>query len=142
MCYEIVASWQHCFDYIDSLNSVQHQQPKCLEDRLLPDQNKEKQASLKKSLCNSTFPNSGSPKCDQMTCTAHYPTTKRNTHSSHLKSVHLLAQEIHRKMSAQRCPCQLLVFKETFHKRSCIVLIPRRQYFQHALLTLVAQAKE
>ena len=74
-------------------------------------------------------------------------------------SVHLLATEIQCKMTAQRCPCQLLVFNETLHwhartallhhlrkrnpdtvvtfilRRDKIVLILRRHHFQYALLT-------
>ena len=42
-------------------------------------------------------------------------TPKTNTHSSPLNGVHLLAKEIRRKMTAQRCPSQLLVLKEPSH---------------------------
>ena len=52
----------------------------------------------------STFPNTGIPKCRQMTCR----TPKTNTHSSPLNGVHRLAKKNHRKMKAQRCPSHLL----------------------------------
>ena len=58
---------------------------------------------------------SGSPKCGQYSL---HRTTKKHPHSSPLKGVHLLTEDTHRQMTAQRCPCQLLVFKETFCKHS------------------------
>ena len=76
-------------------------------------------------------------------------------------SVHRLAKETQRKMTAQRCPCQLLVFKETLStsvpgtvlrhsfqetvpgmvltflvRGSFVVLILRRHHFQHALVAV------
>ena len=48
----------------------QHLQPRCLEDRSLPLQKKEKPSLAKAWPLQYTFPNSGSPKCGQMTCTA------------------------------------------------------------------------
>ena len=74
-CIETVAPRQHCIDLNTAsafccLYSVQHLQPRCLEDRFLPLQKKEKPGIAKAWPLQSTFPNSGSPKCGQMTCTA------------------------------------------------------------------------
>ena len=70
------------------------------------------------------------------------------SHSPPLKSVHLLAQGIHRKMTAQSCPCKfsssskkLYNFKEQVRDIVLHVLI-RRHHFQHARLEHDAQAKE
>ena len=62
------------------LNLVQHLQPRCLEDRFLL--NKQGKPSITRARL------------------------LQETHSSPLKGVHLLAEEIHRKMTAQRCRLQ------------------------------------
>ena len=92
-----------------------------LEEDSSPHQNKEKQASPKQDRFNTTVHISGSPNCGRMACTATAGLPKP-THSSPLIGVYLLAPEIPRKMTAQRCPCWLLVCKETAHKHARTVL--------------------
>ena len=81
-------------------------------------------------------------------------------------SLHLLAKDIHRQVTAESCPCKFLVFKETYHQHARItlphnvqeqlpgivliflvggdhiVLILGRQHVQQALLTHDAEAEK
>ena len=129
----------------DRPNSVQHLQARCPEDRFLPPQARKKATAKAQSLQHTISP---------LPAVLGLPS-----------SLHLLTKEIQRKMTAQRCPCRLLDFKETFHKHartvlrhnfqetvpgtvlaffirgSHVVLILSRHPFQHVLLTRDAQAK-
>ena len=78
----------------DCLNLVHHLQPRRLEDRFLPQQPRKKGHSPAQSLQHII---------------SHLPAVLRLP-----GSVHLLAKEIHRKMTAQSCPRKFLVFKENF----------------------------
>ena len=96
-------SWNHDAETTtlplpDCLNSVHHLQPKCLEDRCLPLQTMEKSTAEAQSLRHVV---------SHLLAVLRLPS-----------SLHLLAQEIHRKMTAQSCPCKILVFKETFHQHA------------------------
>ena len=73
---------------LDCLNSVQHLQPSCLEDRFLPQQNKEKPASLKQGCISPRFPTLAAHKEGSDDLHSHRRTTKKLTR---LKFVHLLA---------------------------------------------------
>ena len=93
-----------------TLHRLRHNQ--CLEDSFLPQQNKEnKNYQSKVASVHVSQLWQPTKRSDDLHS---YRRTTKSTHSSPSKGAHLLAKEIHRKMTAQPCPCQLLVCKETF----------------------------
>ena len=106
---------------LDCLNSVQHLQPRCLEEDSSLIKTRKNKHRQKQDRFNTTVHISGSPNCGRMACTA-TAGPPEPTRSSPLIGVYLLAPEIPRKMTAQRCPCWLLVCKETVHKHARTVL--------------------
>ena len=93
-CFETVALWKHvawitALPVLDNLNSVQHLQPRCLEDRFLPQQNKENKHHESKAASVDVSqlwqPTKGSDDLHSHRLNA------KKTHSSPLFGVHLLA---------------------------------------------------
>ena len=135
---------------LDCLNSVQHLQPSCLEDRFLPQQNKEKQASLKQGRFSPRFPTLAAHKEGSDDLHSHRRTTKKLTR---LKGVHLLARRDSSKDDSsamslptfpQACPGSscATASKKRFQalcssssSEGLVVLILRRHPVQQTLLT-------